>query len=99
LALYAFSASSINALAHLLSQNTYTLTANAQIWPRTLNGYIGGSNNYIYLVIRGHIGDLGIQFILGYAFLERFYTAYYTTDTTHRYIGIATTPWTTATTN
>jgi len=83
-------------LLTFLSQNTYTLTANAQIWPRTLNGYIQGSNNYIYLVVREYTSLSGIKFILGYAFLERFYTAY---DTTNRLIGIATTPWTTATTN
>jgi len=85
-------------LLTFLSQNTYSLTANAQIWPRTLNGSIQGSSNYIYLVIR----KLNVNhehhwnFVLGYAFLERFYTVY---DTTNNRIGIATTPWTTVATN
>jgi len=85
-------------LNFLLSQNTYSLTANAQIWPRTLNGLIQGSNNYIYLVIEtiDRADAVYFNFILGYTFLERFYTAY---DTTNRRIGIAPTPWTTATTN
>ena len=81
-------------LLTFLSQNTYSLTANAQIWPRTLNGYIQGSNNYIYLVIKRL--DTNLNFALGYAFLERFYTVF---DTTNNRIGIATTPWMTVTTN
>ena len=82
----------------LLLQNTYSLTANAQIWPRTLNHFIEGSNNYIYLVIvdLGRNSGTGVDFHLGYVFLERFYTVY---DTTNQNIGIATTPWTTVTIN
>jgi len=87
-------------LTFLLSQNTYTLTPNAQIWPRTLNGIIGGSSNYLYLVVKDSGRNAGVpghsNFILGYVFLERFYTVY---DTTNRRIGIAATPWTAGSTN
>ncbi|KIP03623.1 hypothetical protein PHLGIDRAFT_233169 [Phlebiopsis gigantea 11061_1 CR5-6] len=77
---------------------TYTLTPNAQIWPRSLNSYIGGSSSYVYLVV----GDLGsdsgegLDFIDGQTFLERFYSVF---DTTNQRFGIATTSFTTATTN
>ena len=30
---------------------TYTLSANAQIWPRSLNSQIGGSEGSIYLIV------------------------------------------------
>jgi len=86
-------------LIFFLSQNTYTFTANAQIWPRTLNGLIRGSNNYIYLVINDlgrNVAGARVNFLLGYAFLERFYTVF---DIANRVIGIATTQWTTATIN
>jgi len=81
-----------------LSQNTYSLAANGQIWPRTLNGSIRGSSNYIYLVIKKISMNHGyyFNFVLGYAFLERFYTVY---DATSNRIGIAITPWTTVVVN
>lgn len=37
--------------------NTYTLTPNAQIWPRSLNTALGGDDNDVYLVI----GDVSAQ--------------------------------------
>ena len=37
------------------SQNTQELTANAQLWPRSLNTFIGSTAGKIYLII----GDLG----------------------------------------
>ncbi|KAF8889846.1 aspartic proteinase from Irpex Lacteus [Infundibulicybe gibba] len=73
-------------------------TANAQIWPRSLNADIGGTAGNIYLII----GDLGtpsgegLDFINGLAFLERFYVAF---DTSNEQIGFANTAFTTATTN
>lgn len=69
---------------------TFELTKNAQTFPRALNEFIGGEKNATYLVV----GDLGISvgngldFINGYAFLERFYSVY---DTTNNRIGLATT--------
>jgi cathepsin E len=63
-----------------------SLSANAQIWPRSLNSLIGGTSGSIY----------DIDFINGYTFLERFYSVF---DTTTGSVGFATTPFTTATTN
>lgn len=80
------------------SQETYTLTPNAQIWPRSLNTYIDGSINAIYLIV-GDIGTPsgeGFDFINGYTFLERFYSVF---DTTRSRIGFAKTQYTDATTN
>jgi cathepsin E len=63
---------------------------------------MGGAAGNIYLII----GDLcdewlaiaahGLDFINGYAFLERFYSVY---DTANNRVGFATTPFTTAITN
>jgi cathepsin E len=80
-------------------QTTFELTANAQIWPRSLNTVIGGTAGSIYLIVN----DLGtptpaqgLDFINGQAFLERFYSVY---DTANQRVGLATTPFTKATTN
>jgi len=77
---------------------TFELTANAQIWPRSLNTYIGGKATNIYLVVNslGSPSGSGLDFINGYTFLERFYSVF---DTTNNRVGLATTPFTTATTN
>ncbi|TFK53811.1 family A1 protease [Heliocybe sulcata] len=77
---------------------TYGLTANAQLWPRSLNTYIGGSSGSLYLVVNdiGSNSGEGLDFINGYVFLERFYTVF---DTTTSSIGFATTSYTEATTN
>ncbi|KAG6906125.1 hypothetical protein DXG01_015799 [Tephrocybe rancida] len=77
---------------------TFEFTANAQLWPRSLNTAIGGLADSIYLIV-ANIGmptGSGLDFINGYAFLERFYTVY---DTTNKRVGFATTPFTNATTN
>ncbi|PCH39205.1 hypothetical protein WOLCODRAFT_167851 [Wolfiporia cocos MD-104 SS10] len=57
---------------------TYKLTANAQIWPHSLNSVIGGSSDYVYLVVgsTGEASGSGLDFIDGYAFLERFYSVF-----------------------
>ncbi|KAG0323565.1 hypothetical protein BG000_002582 [Podila horticola] len=77
---------------------TFELTANAQIWPRSLNTNIGGTAGNIYLIVQdiGTNSGSGLDFILGQAFIERFYTVY---DTANARVGIATTPFTDATTN
>ena len=65
---------------------------------RHLNSLIGGSSDYIYLIV----GDLGsnsgegLDFIDGFAFLERYYFLY---DAGASEIGFAETPFTFATTN
>ncbi|KAG1885554.1 aspartic peptidase domain-containing protein [Suillus subluteus] len=81
-----------------IGSNTYTLTPNAQIWPRSLNTNIGGSSKYIYLVVNdiGTDTGAGFDFINGYTFLERFYSVF---DTTNSRVGFATTSHTDATTN
>ncbi|OAX44937.1 acid protease [Rhizopogon vinicolor AM-OR11-026] len=90
-----------NALQNLnfnVGSNTYALTPNGQIWPRSLNTYIGGTSSYIYLVVNnlGSPSGQGLDFINGYTFLERFYSVF---DTTNSRVGFATTSYTGATTN
>ncbi|KAH8112686.1 acid protease [Phellopilus nigrolimitatus] len=77
---------------------TYEFTANAQIWPRSLNSTLGGSTDAIYLVAadNGTPSGQGLDFINGFAWLQRFYTVF---DTQNSQIGIATTEFTNATTN
>jgi hypothetical protein len=79
-------------------QSTFVLTPNGQIWPRSLNTYIGGSSSSVYLIV----GDLGsptgegLDFVNGYAFLERFYSVF---DTDNSRVGFATTSCTDSTLN
>lgn len=77
---------------------TYALTPNGQIWPRSLNTYIGGSSSYVYLIVSdiGSNSGSGLDFINGQTFLERFYSVF---DTANSRVGFATTPYTDATTN
>ncbi|KAI0922513.1 hypothetical protein AcW1_002869 [Taiwanofungus camphoratus] len=77
---------------------TYEFTANAQIWPRSLNTDIGGTSDYVYLIVNdlGDDGESGLQFINGMTFLERFYFVY---DVGSSQVGFATTSYTDATTN
>lgn len=77
---------------------TYELTANGQIWPRSLNSAIGGTTDGIYLIVAnsGTASGSGLDFTNGYCFLERFYSVY---DTSNAQVGFATTEYTYATTN
>lgn len=77
---------------------TYELTANGQIWPRSLNSAIGGTTGGIYLIVAnsGTASGSGLDFTNGYCFLERFYSVY---DTSNAQVGFATTEYTYATTN
>ncbi|KAG1754953.1 aspartic peptidase domain-containing protein [Suillus paluster] len=81
-----------------IGKTTYSLTPNAQIWPRSLNTYLGGSSGSIYLVVAdiGTPSGQGLDFINGQTFLERFYSVF---DTTNSRVGFATTSFTDATTN
>ncbi|KAJ7758098.1 acid protease [Mycena maculata] len=76
----------------------YELTKNAQIWPRSMNSTLGAKNDQICLVFAdmGGMANDGLCFINGFAFLQRFYSVY---DTTNSQVGYATTKYTTATTN
>ncbi|KAL1950685.1 hypothetical protein VTO73DRAFT_5809 [Trametes versicolor] len=77
---------------------SFELTPNAQIWPRALNSTIGGEEGKIYLVASdlGNQSGQGLDFINGFAFLQRFYSVY---DTGNNQVGLATTPFTDAETN
>lgn len=77
---------------------TFELTANAQAWPRSLNSAIGGNSNSVYLIVNdvGSNSGSGLDFINGFAFLERFYSVF---DTANKRVGFATTPFTRATSN
>ncbi|KAG2353783.1 aspartic peptidase domain-containing protein [Suillus spraguei] len=77
-----------------IGEQTYTLSPNAQIWPRHHNDQIDESGeDVIYLVIvdRNKPTDSGDHFVLGYVFLQRFYSVY---DVTNSRVGFATTMWT-----
>jgi cathepsin E len=79
-------------------QVKFEFTADAQIWPRNLNTQIGGTAANIYLIVgdSGSPSGSGLDFLLGQSFLERFYSVY---DTASLRVGLATTAFTTATTN
>ncbi|KAG2076962.1 acid protease [Suillus decipiens] len=81
-----------------IGSETYSLTPNAQIWPRSLNSDIGGSSSAIYLIVNdiGTPSGQGFDFINGYTFLQRFYSVF---DTAQSRVGFATTSFTDATTN
>jgi len=77
---------------------TFELTPNAQIWPRSQNAVLGGQEGQIYLITAdlGNNSGTGLDFINGFVFLQRFYSVF---DTTNIQVGLATTPFTDATTN
>ncbi|KAI0698019.1 family A1 protease [Cytidiella melzeri] len=82
--------STLQPLKFIIGGVEYTLNANAQIWPRSMNTALGGDNDSIYLVVgdlKSESGD-GLDFINGYLFMERFYTVF---DVTNSRIGFATT--------
>jgi len=76
----------------------FELTANAQIWPRSLNSTLGGEEGKIYLIVSdiGNNSGSGLDFINGFGWLQRFYTVF---DTQNSRVGVANTPFTDATTN
>lgn len=88
----------LQSLFFVVGGSTYELTANAQIWPRTLNNVVGGKSDSIFLVLQdiGQTSQPGIDFICGMTFLERFYTVY---DTGNSRLGLATTQFTNAISN
>jgi hypothetical protein len=58
-------------LNFIIGGTTFSLTPNAQIWPRSLNTDIGGSSSSIYLIVAdiGSSSGEGLDFIDGYTFL------------------------------
>jgi len=89
---------SLQSLYFNIAGTTFELTPNAQIWPRSLNSQIGGEDGKIYLIASdlGSNSGQGLDFINGFGWLQRFYSVF---DTTNSQIGLATTPFTDATTN
>lgn len=89
---------SLSSLYFTIGSETFELTPNAQTFPRALNTFVGGQANATYLVVGdvGQVSGSGLDFILGYAFLERFYSVY---DSTDGRVGIARTGNTYAETN
>ncbi|KAK0441680.1 acid protease [Armillaria borealis] len=85
-------------LCFKMGSTTFEMTPNAQIWPRSLNAMMGGKADGIYLVVAdmGDMGGSGLEFIDGFAFLQRFYSVY---DTTNCRVGMANTPHTQDNTN
>jgi Eukaryotic aspartyl protease len=86
----------LQSLYFVIGDNSFELTPNAQIWDRPFDSTIGGSDS-IHLAIL----DVGTQlpsvdFVLGIAFLERFYCVL---DSGNQRVGFATTQFTNATTN
>ncbi|KAG2066793.1 acid protease [Suillus decipiens] len=81
-----------------IGKETYSLTPNAQIWPRSLNSQIGGRKDIIYLIVSdfGAPSGQGFDFVNGYPFLQRFYSVF---DSSNSRIGFAKTSFTDATTN
>lgn len=77
---------------------TYEIVPNAQIVPRVLNEFIGGTSDGIYLSVQdiSYSRLAGMGFILGRPFLERFYTVL---DSGNGIVGFATTQFTKAGTN
>ncbi|KAF8808125.1 family A1 protease [Phlegmacium glaucopus] len=88
----------LQTLSFVVGGVSFGLTPNAQIWPRVLNVELGGTSSQIFLIVAdiGSNSGSGLDFINGQTFLERFYSVF---DTTNRRVGLATTPFTTATTN
>ncbi|KAG2370156.1 aspartic peptidase domain-containing protein [Suillus spraguei] len=77
----------------------FSLTPDAQIWPRSLNTRLsGGVFDTIYLIVDdiGTPSGTGHDFLLGYTFVQRFYTVL---DGSRSRVGFAKTRFTEATTN
>ncbi|GJE99837.1 acid protease [Phanerochaete sordida] len=92
------STDSLKSLFIDIGDTTFEFTKDAQLWPRSLNTYIGGKNESTYLIVgdAGSPSGEGLDFINGFAFLERFYFAY---DKGNSQVGFATTPFTTSKAN
>ncbi|KAG2362278.1 aspartic peptidase domain-containing protein [Suillus spraguei] len=76
---------------HITGGDMFSLTPNAQIWPRSLNTKLDGPgvDNAIYLIVTniGSPTGEGLDFINGYTFIQRFYTVF---DGSKSCVGFAT---------
>jgi hypothetical protein len=50
-------------LNFIIGGQTWALSANGQIWPRSMNTALGGDNDHVYLVI-GDVSDLCAQYYM-----------------------------------
>jgi hypothetical protein len=75
----------------------FELIPNAQIFPLALNTVIGGSSDYVYLMVGTSGGRTGFfPCVLSTAFLERYYTVF---NASNQSIGFASTQFTNLKTN
>jgi len=92
--------SAMKSLFFVVEGIAFEFTANAQLFPRALNTFIGGTSTGNYLII-SDLGATGINipgvgFINGFTWMERFYTVL---DNGNERISFANTPFTNATVN
>ncbi|KAG2365298.1 aspartic peptidase domain-containing protein [Suillus spraguei] len=88
-----------NGLLHITShQYIFSLSPNAQIWPRSLNHRSHAEKDDIYLIIKtlSMPTGAGLDFIIGWTFMQCFYTVL---DRDNHKISFAMTSFTYATTN
>jgi hypothetical protein len=85
----------LKSLFFMIGGREFELTANAQTWPRSLNSILGGDPNHIYLMFgdMGQFGEGQINCVVGYPFLERYYSVY---DASNQRVGFASTQFTKA---
>lgn len=66
---YGYRYAALQPLNFIIGGQTFTLNANAQIWPRSMNSLIGGEEGNIYSIVSTYGNTFPFQFILGYTFL------------------------------
>ncbi|KAG2365242.1 hypothetical protein BDR07DRAFT_1277659 [Suillus spraguei] len=85
----------LSPLKFYIGSKICSLNRNAQIWPRSLNYFINADADDIFLVVRSLStpSGIGFDFIIGYVFLQRFYTVF---DAERSRVGFAQTMFTDA---
>ncbi|EJD41330.1 aspartic peptidase A1 [Auricularia subglabra TFB-10046 SS5] len=88
---------SLPPLNFVIGGTTFSLSADGQRWPQQLNTAIGGSTNFVYLIVSslGSPSGSGFDFVLGQFFLERFFSVFDSSG----FVGLAPTVFTNATVN
>jgi pepsin A len=83
----------MQSLNFTIGTTTFEITPNGLTWPRSNNTAIGGKADAIYLVVKdiGSKSGEGLDFIIGYRVLRRFYCVY---DFGAEMIGVAKTKFT-----
>ncbi|KAG2365248.1 aspartic peptidase A1 [Suillus spraguei] len=85
----------LSPLKFYIGSKICSLSRNAQIWPRSLNSVINANVDDIFLVVRSlpTPSGTGLDFVIGYVFLQRFYTVF---DAERSRVGFAQTMFTDA---